>query len=210
MNIDISRLNLSEKDIENYLWEHPDEIGYNSRSGPGAYVTHWIGRQIEVPSGIIDLLGVLSTGQPVVVEVKNVPLEGRAVAQVVRYTHDIYCTVSSRYNKCAGDTVKSILIGTSIDNKTTHECIASKVIPMVFSSTMSLEITQIEFNREYEGQIWDKRYSLSKSPIFSVLDSFYAKPERLNVPSEYLEMNPSVEAGDEILQEVLFDEGKWL
>ena len=88
MKVDPSKVNLSEKDIEDWLFENPGSISIYGHTIEG-----WIGRQIHVPSGIIDLLGYHTFGenriQLVVVEVNNVEFSQSAILQVCRYAHDI-------------------------------------------------------------------------------------------------------------------------
>lgn len=86
--INQSKLNLSEKDIENWLWDNPNELTI----GTFHNVTGWIGRQIKVPSGIIDLLGYYINDEiawPVVVEIKNTQFTQSSILQVCRYAYDI-------------------------------------------------------------------------------------------------------------------------
>lgn len=80
----------SEKELENWLWEDPS--AYNASS-----TFCWIGRQVVVASGIIDLVGMerWSVGDgPLnyrlhVVEVKVAKHSSRFVAQVCRYAADL-------------------------------------------------------------------------------------------------------------------------
>lgn len=82
MNIDPSKIRLTEEDIEQWLWEHPESLG----------VEKWIVRQLHLPSGIADLVGykIINTFfYPVVTEVKNVSLTSSALTQVCRYAKDL-------------------------------------------------------------------------------------------------------------------------
>lgn len=85
-----NKINLSEKDIEDWLWKNPDKLTF----GPDRKykVDRWIGRQIIVPSGIIDLLGICKfSGWTifVLVEIKNVDFSQSAILQICRYAADI-------------------------------------------------------------------------------------------------------------------------
>lgn len=87
MKVDPSKINLSEKDIEDYLFENPSDVHLAAWS-----ITEWIGRQIRVPSGIIDLFGFIKIDTrlvPVVVEVKNTEFTQASILQVCRYGADI-------------------------------------------------------------------------------------------------------------------------
>jgi hypothetical protein len=75
---------ITERDIEYCLWESP----WQCKSSYGI-IYKWIARQYRVPSGIIDLLGVTEWGNLAVFEIKNVPIDSKALAQVSRYALDI-------------------------------------------------------------------------------------------------------------------------
>lgn len=78
-DIDPRKVNLSEKDIEDWIEVNPDCFG----------IYEWIERQYPIPSGKADLFGMDQHGNAVVIEVKNIPLTSDAVAQVCRYAHDV-------------------------------------------------------------------------------------------------------------------------
>lgn len=94
MNIDIKRVNIVEKDIEAWLWENPEDV---AEVISGASQVRWIARQYSVPSGILDLLGIVAfpfdddwfDEYPLLVEVKNQPITSAAIAQVCRYEADV-------------------------------------------------------------------------------------------------------------------------
>lgn len=80
-------MEFKEKELEDWLYEEPDALGLD---GLG-----WIGRQVTVESGIIDLIGIIEADCPyikdtvVIVELKAVPLTGDAILQVCRYAIDV-------------------------------------------------------------------------------------------------------------------------
>ncbi len=82
MKIDDKKIQLSEKDLENWLWENVDEL-------QSFDIEYWLSRQYKVPSGIIDLLGVTGEGNIVIVELKNHVPDASALTQVSRYAKDI-------------------------------------------------------------------------------------------------------------------------
>ena len=91
--IDPSKVNLSEKDVEDWLWENPKAVIKCVRN---AVSLKWLARQYKVPSGIIDLLGIVETAygeshyqNAIVIELKNKPLVSADIAQVCRYAHDV-------------------------------------------------------------------------------------------------------------------------
>lgn len=88
MSIDPRKINLSERDLEDYLFENPSLVEMPYSFTP---VMEWIGRQLHVPSGIIDLLGVTKNNCLVVVELKNAPFTTGHITQVCRYSRDIEC-----------------------------------------------------------------------------------------------------------------------
>lgn len=144
MNIDLNRVNLLEKDIEQHLYENPSSVCFSSIKDNGYRtlhtVTKWIGRQYEVPSGIIDLLGVTDTNKFVVVEVKLSALDGKAVAQVSRYARDIQVAINHIATGYTHD-VEKLIIGSSIDEKTMFECLAMDVKSMIFQAALALNLT---------------------------------------------------------------------
>jgi len=85
--IDERKVNLAEADIEQWLWENPGAVQIDIW-GSQDCVDVWIGRQVAVPSGVIDLLGRTADGTIVVVEVKNTQIQSGALTQVRRYTFD--------------------------------------------------------------------------------------------------------------------------
>jgi hypothetical protein len=143
MNIDINKVNLAEKDIENWLFENPHELGVGYM---GEYmVERWIARQYPLPSGIADLVGISGHGLVVVVEVKNVPISKAAVLQVCRYANDLddisgnrsgYYTLDSNLRRG----ISRILIGPSIDDQTFNEAMAVGVEVIAFGVEMNLTL----------------------------------------------------------------------
>ena len=75
-------MNFSEQELEDWLWENPD----------GGEIEHWIGRQTELPSGRLDLLGVnpaMPADSLSLFELKAVPLTSDALSQVCRHANDL-------------------------------------------------------------------------------------------------------------------------
>lgn len=69
----------NERELEDWLYKNPSAIG----------ISQWIGRQIDLPSGRLDLIGINSSGCVVVVELKAVPIDSSAILQCCRYAKDI-------------------------------------------------------------------------------------------------------------------------
>lgn len=131
--IDPKKVQLAEKDIEDWLYEYPGSLD----------VTKWVGRQVHVPSGIIDLLGVDEDGNPVVVEVKNVEITADAVLQVCRYAADIERGVDALRDSHQqwGCSVRRVVIGKgAIANQTMYEANAVDVELHTFGVCLELDI----------------------------------------------------------------------
>lgn len=155
MTIDSSRINLSERDIEDYLFDHPGEV-----FGDGA---RWIKRQFAVPGGIIDLIGQTESGRIVVVEVKNVAIDSSALAQVCRYAYDIneiLSTIEYRFRTheleiadVSHPPVFKMVIGRSVDTKTKREAEALDVYLLTFETELHLNISyRSNWETGFEGE----------------------------------------------------------
>ena len=99
-------MNITEKQIEDFICGHPNYL----------YLDTVIDRQIVLPHGILDILGVAGY-QTFVVELKAVKLKEGDVGQVLRYTYDIeqYLYAAARYYK---NDIGGAIMGT---NKFTDE-----------------------------------------------------------------------------------------
>lgn len=84
-------MEFSERDLEDWFFKNPNMFAETTDCACGDF--YWVGRQIQVPSGIIDLLGICGcrSHYPTVyvVELKAEKLRSSAIGQVVRYSHDI-------------------------------------------------------------------------------------------------------------------------
>lgn len=158
MKIDISRVNLLEKDIEDWLYANPQSLDQSYEENP---IVNWIGRQYQLPSGIADLIGVRQDRKVVVVEVKNVPINKAAVLQVCRYTDDVKHILTSRmdyphihnWNEPA---VEMVLVGPSIDDQTFMEACAVNVQTFVFSAQLTLDIGPMQWTSDYRNKVSDQ------------------------------------------------------
>lgn len=177
MNIDISRLNLSEKDIEDWLYANPDALGTGYAGG--RVIERWIGRQYSLPSGIADLIGVDEYNYAVVVEVKNVPINKAAVLQVCRYASDVSDIVGVRdgyFKKHSADPfrVKKMLIGPSIDNQTFDEATACDARVVLFGVNLRLSLTDLEINSEQYSRRQQQLNSISLRDEWSIFGRHYS------------------------------------
>lgn len=163
MNIDISRVNLLERDIEDWLYKNPADL---PPSYTGGKVKKWIGRQYTLPSGIADLIGVRESGMVVVVEVKNVPINKAAVLQVCRYQNDLKYILSERMdyphlmdgNEPA---VEMVLIGPSIDGQTFTEARAVDVTVYQFGVSFTLEIDSLSMSNAHWSNVRDQHREIA-------------------------------------------------
>lgn len=131
---------MKEKDLEDFLFDNPSAVSFFSIAPWGFQntlkVNFWIGRQVNVASGIIDLLGVTAQNDFVVVEVKLGCVKPEALSQVLRYAADIddclngivYATPKpNQYHQSLQDNatyeirVHKLIIGESFKQKTLLE-----------------------------------------------------------------------------------------
>lgn len=203
MNIDDSKIYLTEKDIEDWLYENPRAISTGIKFE--SLIERWIGRQYHLPTGIADLIGVRENGKLVVVELKNVPINKSAVLQVCRYASDIEEVIRERMGYkfklyYSRPDVERMIIGTGIDRQTFDEAIACGVKVLIFSVQMTLVIRQLYLGSERfderqkqisaismrdEWQIFGDHYTqhgyrLNKSPVEVDDDEFCDLDELLS------------------------------
>lgn len=177
MEIDWSKANLSEKDIENYLFENPECVNFSNSSGNWYTVSEWMYRQFSVPSGIIDLFGVLNDRWPVVVEVKNVAIDAKAIAQVCRYAKDMSHILYRREPSINYEHVCRVVVGTAIDDQAIYECNACNVVPIVFKTHFYLDINQMGWNDKYKGSLTSRYNTLAQDNLLDRFDNFLSVPE---------------------------------
>jgi hypothetical protein len=155
MMIDSGKVRFQEKDIEDYLYAHPESIEVL-----GSKVKRWIKRQLKVPSGIIDLLGITYKGYLIVVELKNVQVDAKAITQVCRYAHDIQqiAEVYDGSNTEIDDNgdgfiptthVIKMIVGPSISDCAFTECDACQVLYRQFSVNFSVDFAELQWTRNY-------------------------------------------------------------
>ena len=170
MKIDISRVNLLEKDIEDWLYENPGAIP--ARFGENRIV-QWIGRQYSLPSGIADLVGIREDRRIAVVEIKNVAINKAAVLQVCRYHNDIQHIVSNRmeyphsYN-WNEPLVDMILVGPSIDDQTFCEAQAIGVEVITFSASVEIDVSRLRWSHEYRDRIAEQQSTIAARPEWDI------------------------------------------
>lgn len=129
--VDPRKVNLSEKDIEDWLEDNPEALGIG--------VEYWLSRQYKLPSGILDLLGYISDENVVVVEIKNTEITSESLAQVCRYAHDIDRSIFKN-DSIPYMEVTKVVVGKSIpDSKIQYEANALEVKIITFNVTLDLD-----------------------------------------------------------------------
>lgn len=177
MKIDISRVNLLEKDIEDWLYENPGSMPSGNFSGA---ITKWIGRQYAMPSGIADLIGVRENGMVVVVEIKNVPINKAAVLQVCRYQNDLKYIIDERMDYLHMTTsheplVEMVLIGPSIDGQTFAEAQAVGVMVYRFGVSFTLEVDKLDWDDEHWKRIREQHSEIAARPEWDIFGTTCAE-----------------------------------
>lgn len=172
MLIDPNKVNLSEADIESWLYENPSKLVLVPSY---SYVKRWVARQMVVPSGRIDLLGITNNGLPVVVELKNVPIDSAALAQVCRYAYDIE-NIGDFRREC----IKVVIGKGGIGKSVMHEAEAMGVWAFSFDVHLSASLSSWKFNDEYLKKCKGIAEQIRASGIldvFSEVEQEKAKPE---------------------------------
>lgn len=175
MLVDISRVNLLERDIEDWLFENPQELPAPYSDNP---IVRWIGRQYQLPSGIADLIGLRADKKLVVVEVKNVPINKAAVLQVCRYTEDLKFIVSNRMDypherDGHEPLIEMILVGPSIDDQTFVEARAVGVRVLTFSAQLVLSVGELGFTRSQLDKVRKQYDDISERSEWEIYGQTY-------------------------------------
>lgn len=176
MIISTNRVNLSEKDIEDWLFNNPKEIPHATEYYDETPIDHWIGRQYRLPSGIADLIGIRENGKVAVIEVKNVPINKAAVLQVCRYASDVESILDRWHNykykrENRTSCISRIIVGPSIDDQTLAEANVCDVTIVQFDAHLRLEMSELEFNdKTYENRetLLDEISKQSEWKIFGI------------------------------------------
>lgn len=176
--INESQVNLSEKDIEDWLFANPRHVIF----GNDWMVDHWLGRQVKVPSGIVDLIGICSypygpdTVALVVVEVKKVEINSAAVAQVCRYAADVERVLSTieRLNCANNWSVIKVVIGPGISTTTYMEAEATNTLFIKFDVDLRLSLNQLRPNKDFTDKRNEQYKQLAKADWVEEFSLFVA------------------------------------
>lgn len=178
MAFNIARLNLSERDIEDWLYENPQSVSLKNEL---FVVDRWIGRQYKLPSGIADLVGWTSSEHIIVAEIKNVPADGKAIAQVCRYAHDIANIAQRHWGyhwvNDVGPYIPKVVIAPSFDSMTTYfEAEACGVFLLEFSVSLTVNTNESypksEADGDRLGNYWDDIAAIAKGKEWDMLGPF--------------------------------------
>jgi hypothetical protein len=184
VKIDPSKINLTEKDLQDYLWKNPLEMNGFGR-------VKWLGRQVKVPSGTIDLLGYVRAGSKVwlvVVEVITTDFNQAAILRACRLASDIE---NARYSFDLpaglewGYSVFKFVIGKGQpSNQMQFEANAVSVALREYGVSVSVSISpNWNFVSEFSEQCDKDLLDLASSGLFSKI-----KPPILpDVPEEFRE-----------------------
>lgn len=172
MKLDISRANLTEKDIEDWLYENRSSLFFTGESG-GISIERWFGRQYQLPSGIADLIGVCSDGRLAVIEVKNVPINKAAVLQVCRYAADLEEIAGYRLGypgtqNWESPKVQRVLFGPDMDSQTFLEAMGLGVDVYLFAATLRINVTQLRFTKYSDEVRREKHESIAAQPEWNI------------------------------------------
>lgn len=150
--IDPSNVHILERDIEEFLWKNPESL-FDSARNP--FVKSWLGRQVALPSGIADLVGVNRVNSLVVVEVKNTPITSEALAQVCRYSYDLENIESHLFDYTETRPVWKIVVGSGKhENKIQFEADALSIILITFDVRLTLDLSgPYHWSREFGEEL---------------------------------------------------------
>lgn len=172
----LDRIPLCEKDIEDYLFDNPGEVSFFTNDGTNLRIARWVGRQISVPSGIADLLGVTEEGAAVVVEVKLGAIDGKAIAQCARYARDLGIVFERIRGIANGNfdmPVLKLVIGASIDKWSMFECYATDTCWIEFSPMLTMSFSRTRFTSEFHQSVRDQYSALAGNlDLFAAYDEW--------------------------------------
>jgi len=128
-----------ERELEDYLWENPRAIGMDG----------WIGRQIKLPMGTLDLFGVMRN-MLLIVELKAVKYKPEHILQLFRYEQALDDV--AMYNGYLSINLNKMLIlpKTDISDKTLFE-IQSAGVSLLLADYVNgkFELYNIDFYRKW-------------------------------------------------------------
>lgn len=147
---------ITERLLEDYLFENSMAISIRDKRN---WINSWLKRQYQLPSGRLDLLGEMRNGDLAVVELKNVQVNGDAVAQVCRYCYDIrvaYQDLKDAVKEIEGKdivipNVNAVLVGPSFSDATFYAAEALDVYLLQFVINPHFDVFPVKFT-EHQNQ----------------------------------------------------------
>jgi len=137
-------MNFSELELEDYIYKNPHVLG----------MREWIGRQIKLPMGRLDLFGVHEQGMLFVVELKVIGFNYSNIAQLNRYARALEdiaannCYAPPRINKMLVTQMSNI---SAVD---LYDIEASDVYLLTYKAT----IGEIKFEHWGYTRDWKRQY----------------------------------------------------
>ena len=159
-----------EKDIEGYLENNPQALE----------IERWLGRQVDVPSGIIDLLGTRRTHgllNLVVVEVKRTTVNQEALTQIARYAKDMEEIVKKLdYGYFYGVDVEKIIVSSDYEKIDKKMFIEAKTLDIEIRGCKIESVTfdirgKWQWSEEYELLLDQQYEKLGSSQMFDIFRS---------------------------------------
>ncbi len=154
---------MDEKMVEDWLFENPHDVKFLRGN---VQVDYWLARQLVVPSGRIDLLGRTTSGNIVVVEIKNKQINSEALAQVSRYKFDIRMILEILNPIRRPYCYKAVIGLGAIHNKVLYEARALHIFIKTFEYKVELSGDWV-FTDSSKISMCEEYDSISKNNIFS-------------------------------------------
>lgn len=162
-----------EKDIEDYLWDNPGAL--DCTLAPFG-VSQWVERQMRLPSGIADLVGICNYRgsnefpSPIVVELKLNQINSDALTKVSRYAADIEEILDSMVDWPTREyaRVSKMVIGSQISNTVFAEAQALGISVLTYSHSFSFG-GRIGWTHEYLTQKRETKRVAAMSESFQTI-----------------------------------------
>lgn len=163
MNLTAESVNVLEAHVEEWLYRNPAMFG--KAAGDFFRDFEWVGRQLRIPAGIIDLLGCytnpLGDNGLLVVEVKRGRIEEAALTQVCRYAESLDDVMGASLYAPA---IERMVVGTEIGNKEFATAMALRISVMTFEVRLSLEnLWHVGWTKEYQDELSNRVQSSANS-----------------------------------------------
>jgi hypothetical protein len=167
----------TERDLEDVLYMHCEKVLVTEND---LQVEQWLTRQLTVPSGRIDLLGIVRKEnepdgelQLVIVELKNRPAKSEDILQVTRYAEDIrgvFIGLKMLKGLQKFPKVHRLLIAPGyISDQILFEANSVDVEIRSFSSVGGFKIDGLwEWTEDAENKMIEKYFEISNHRMFNI------------------------------------------